>query len=75
MTTEDDKQLRQVLRKAHQLPEPTWNLIARATKRWSLDNVLKTSKLKIAPTSTPSNVQRFLYDVQADEKARQGSKK
>ena len=35
MTTENDKQLRQLLRKSKQLPEPDWNLIARATKKWS----------------------------------------
>ena len=32
---EDMAQLRQVVRKAHQLPEPDWNLFARTTKRWS----------------------------------------
>ena len=28
-------QLRQVMRKAHQLPEPDWNLFARTTRKWS----------------------------------------
>jgi hypothetical protein len=35
MSTEDEKQLRQVLRMAHQLPEPDWNLLARTSKRFS----------------------------------------
>ena len=35
MTTEDDKQLRQLLRSSQQLPEPDWNLFARTSKRWS----------------------------------------
>jgi hypothetical protein len=32
---EDEKQLRQVLRMAHQLPEPDWNLFARVSKKYS----------------------------------------
>jgi len=32
---EDDTQLRHLVRKAHQLPEPTWNLFARTTKQFS----------------------------------------
>lgn len=35
MSPDEEKQLRQLLRKSHQLPEPTWNLIARTTKRFS----------------------------------------
>ena len=33
--TEEEKQLRQLIRQSHQLPEPDWNLFARATKRFS----------------------------------------
>lgn len=32
---EDEKQLRQVVRMAHQLPQPDWDLFARTTKKWS----------------------------------------
>lgn len=35
MSTEDDARVRQVLRMAQQLPEPDWNLFARATKKFS----------------------------------------
>lgn len=35
MGPDEEKQLRQVLRMAHQLPEPDWNLFARTTKRFS----------------------------------------
>lgn len=35
MGPDEEKQLRQLLRKSQQLPEPSWNLFARATKRFS----------------------------------------
>ena len=35
MGPDEDKQLRQLLRKSQQIPEPYWNLFARATKRFS----------------------------------------
>ena len=35
MTTEDDARLRQLMRMSHELPEPSWNLFARTTKKWS----------------------------------------
>ena len=35
MTTEDDARLRQLMRMSHELPEPSWNLFARTTKRFS----------------------------------------
>ena len=35
MATEDEKQLRQLLRKAHQLPQPKWDLFARTSTRFS----------------------------------------
>jgi hypothetical protein len=74
--TEDDAQLRHLLRKAHQLPEPTWNLLDRATKRKSrAGKLLRQPKLSKATTSTTTNVERFLYDLEADEKARQGNQK
>ena len=34
-TPEQLAQLRHVVRQAHQLPEPTWNLMARVTRRKS----------------------------------------
>lgn len=76
MSTEDDKALRQAVRKAIQLPEPTWNLLARTTKRWSrADTVLKTPEMKKSTATTATNVERFLYDIKADEEAREGGKK
>lgn len=35
MGPDEEKQLRQLLSKKQQLPEPTWNLLARTTKRFS----------------------------------------
>lgn len=35
MGPDEEKRLRQLMRKSQQLPEPTWNLLARTTKRFS----------------------------------------
>ena len=76
MGPDEEKQLRQVLRMARQLPEPDWNLLKRATKRKSrAGKMLRQPKLSKATTSTATNVERFLYDLEADEKARQGNQK
>lgn len=35
MGPDEEKRLRELLRKSHQLPEPNWNLLKKATRRFS----------------------------------------
>lgn len=71
MSPEEEAQLRQAVRKAQRLPEPDWNLFARAThKRSRAGKMLRTSKTQQATSSTANAVDRFLYDLEADEAAK-----
>ncbi len=68
---EDEKQLRQLLRKARQLPEPDWNLFSRTTKRWSKLRparlALETQQREMKPKRKPIK--------KVDDKVTQSSEK
>ena len=76
--TEDDTQLRQVLRMAHQLPEPDWNLFARTTQRWSKFRptfhrieTQQKQQMKEAPTPAPTPIPNVLLLEDIKEEKRQ----
>ena len=51
MGPDEEKRLRQIMIKERRLPDPAWNLIARATKKMSrAGKLLKTPKTPIAKT-------------------------
>lgn len=45
MGPDEEKRLRQLLFKSHQLPEPDWNLFTRATKRFSKESGYTPTKI------------------------------
>lgn len=69
MTTEDDKQLRQVLRMMNKLPDPDWNLFARTTKRWSSSRPAMPTIKSMAQSKQNLELQRQ-KQVEKDEYAK-----
>lgn len=65
MNPEEEKQLRALLFKKRQLPEPVWNLFARATKRMSKFRERPPSLQKQAQEKTESKVKK--PSIQKDE--------
>jgi hypothetical protein len=61
MSPEEKAQLRQLMRKSTQLPEPSWNLFARTTRRFS--------------RAKPPVPQKEKPIVKKDDKATKGGKK
>lgn len=48
MNSEQDAQLRYLIRKSFQLPQPDWDLFARTSRRWSrAESLLRGTKTPI----------------------------
>ncbi len=58
MSPDEEKKLRQLLIQKRQLPEPNWNLIARATKRQSRTSELTPAKSYVQPDEASKRYQK-----------------